>query len=51
MSILPYKMNFIKIKGFYVIFYYIYSTSVLLKCCHGNIVDDISIKAAENNDP
>ena len=26
-----------------------YSTFVLLKCCQGNIVDDISIKAAAKN--
>ena len=31
MSILPYKMNLIKIKGFNIIFYQIYSNSVLIK--------------------
>ena len=46
MSILLYKMNLIKIKGINIIF----STSVQYKCCHGNTVDDILIKATANND-
>ena len=28
-----------------------FSTSVQLKCCHGNMVDIVSIKAAANNGP
>ena len=53
MSILPRKMNFMKIKRFYVIFTnftrLFFDESV--KRCYGNIVNDILTKADVNNDP
>ena len=45
------KQNeFHKNYGFFVFFNQFYATSFQQICCHGNIVDDILIKASGNND-
>ena len=45
------KMSLTKqLWGFMRFFTYFFSTSVQYKCCYGNIVDNISIKASANND-
>ena len=51
MSILPHKMNLMKIKGVLCHFFTNFIRPLFKKCCHGNIEDDTSIKVAVNNDP